>query len=1284
MTALNVRIATCNVATTEGRMAEVLGMLDAHAIDMCALQETRVSKDALPAAQLACKRAGYKWLQGAETRDRVGRCTNGVAIVARWPVEQVKNPPELDARRFVLASLHRPQRRPLLCIAAYLSASNLRQREADAHALMHYMAECREDVVVLGDFNMTVREQPLGGFIANGTVRELDDWAAAPLRGTRATGRQIDYGLFRGDVTPSGRCQIQGPADHDCVMYDLELQGEVTGKRVWPKRRQLDLSLDDAEVERRYLAEWRDRAEAYRVALKASDVDLAWRLLSDAAEEALSAENGSGDRRSKVLQPRLTALVSTKAEAYQSLQERQVRRLHRQLVEWSMRPTEALKSAIGRKIRVLSESFPALRVGTASWQEVGFEEIVRQLVNDLAEQSKKLGVQQWKERMATDLAAKTRWIMREAVATTVEVGEEPHPQLQAAKFRRSLAALWGTSLPQPVAWPAEVLQWTADAASRCSLPVLSAKALLAVAKKSCGKAAGTDGWRADALIKLPKSFWEDVAALWNVVLNTARIPQPWLMVRTVGIPKVGGVRPLGVEELMWRCGMTVITKALSNWAVSWAPPGIVGAIQGRTPEELHEKLSVDLDGASREQEWLVGCKLDLRKAFDTVDTHMVNDLLSKLGAPRCVLDLVEAFDSQHMRYVEVAGAVHPEPIMPARSLPQGDPLSPLRLSVLMAAWGAMMTARWPQTRWNVYLDDRLVWCRGPRAVDVLAGVLEENRRFEESCGLEDNAAKRELFGTTPAARRSLQDTFPEGKVVSRMKVLGVMYSFTKRCNTCDVVGAIGKAERRCRRIAIAGGPLAQRRVLVKSLVLSLFAWVGGWNAITKSACRSLNGLIECALLPRRVPGRNRYLFWSVVGPDAAVDYCFVESALRLALWRVLARIRGLEVRDAFESERLKEVLTKLGWRVEADGKHIVTDEGILELGADSWKTVCWAARRAWLRTVAADDAFLGQPAQRRVWTGMELATSTHVAMASGSFTDTSAMTTFRCLVAAPLSAGRMAGIRGRSKEQELCICGAVATAEHLTFDCPLAVCRPERPTNEIERRLLLRVLPRPAPRLRRAVDTDQVDEIAAAIGRAPVAIDILIATDGGAVQHPRLVAGSSWAVAVLLGDSVASACGLVQGLDCTPYLAEAWALLHGILALKGSGKHSATILVDNESVVKMFAVMRGARGAFVPHEAPLVWQEVLRAARGLDLRVVWIPSHGKQSDWIAPRGWPESVCRYLNEVADGLCTKKLEQHRRRHAALASQYVKAGGWTRSAITALRAGVLAYLHFHRDDV
>lgn len=80
--------------------------------------------------------------------------------------------------------------------------------------------------------------------------------------------------------------------------------------------------------------------------------------------------------------------------------------------------------------------------------------------------------------------------------------------------------------------------------------------------------------------------------------------------------------------------MTIITKGLSAWATTWASESLAGAIRGRTPDELHEKLSAEVaDATVLGAKALVGNKLDLRATVDSVDTHMVNGLLPKL-APR--------------------------------------------------------------------------------------------------------------------------------------------------------------------------------------------------------------------------------------------------------------------------------------------------------------------------------------------------------------------------------------------------------------------------------------------------------------------------------------------------------------------------------------------------------------------------------------------------------------------------------------------------------------------------
>eukprot|EP00969_Alexandrium_andersonii_P321157 14190716-Alexandrium_andersonii.AAC.1 len=157
---------------------------------------------------------------------------------------------------------------------------------------------------------------------------------------------------------------------------------------------------------------------------------------------------------------------------------------------------------------------------------------------------------------------------------------------------------------------------------------------------------------------------------------------------------------------MWRAGITVIVRQLSNWVQGWAPPEVVGAIEARCADDFHERFFADLEQAKHNALRLYGAKLDLAKAFDTVVNETSDQLLLGLGAPPLVVALLQAFDRGHRRFVESAGHVHPDPLAPMRGLPQGDPASPLRLTCVMAAWAAAMAARCPDVKRAIYLDDR--------------------------------------------------------------------------------------------------------------------------------------------------------------------------------------------------------------------------------------------------------------------------------------------------------------------------------------------------------------------------------------------------------------------------------------------------------------------------------------------------------------------------------------------------------------------------------------------------
>lgn len=191
-----------------------------------------------------------------------------------------------------------------------------------------------------------------------------------------------------------------------------------------------------------------------------------------------------------------------------------------------------------------------------------------------------------------------------------------------------------------------------------------------------------------------------------------------------------------------------------------------------------------------------------------------------------------------------------------------------------ASWRAIHIRRFPQARWNSGAA-ALVESRTP-------GCLDASREFDQAFGLRNHPGKRELFATTPAGCNALGRAFPGIAVVPKVKVLGIVYNLTKSKSWATSVAGAPRAARRCARIRMAGGSLHHRRGLVRSLVLGLFAWAGGWNHMPQSAHKSFDSLVESALVPNNIAGRSRYLFWAVVVLEASIGCAFVETALRVA------------------------------------------------------------------------------------------------------------------------------------------------------------------------------------------------------------------------------------------------------------------------------------------------------------------------------------------------------------------------------------------------------------------
>lgn len=152
-----MRIATWNVNSLRVRLPQVLEWLAAHAPDILALQETKVTDDAFPVDEL--RAAGYEAVFSGE------KSYNGVAVLTRAPAEDVTfgidpSDPQRRCLAVTVQGVH--------LVNAYVPNGSEVGSEKYLYKLRwlehfeRYLDEARarhERVAVVGDFNIAPEDQ---------------------------------------------------------------------------------------------------------------------------------------------------------------------------------------------------------------------------------------------------------------------------------------------------------------------------------------------------------------------------------------------------------------------------------------------------------------------------------------------------------------------------------------------------------------------------------------------------------------------------------------------------------------------------------------------------------------------------------------------------------------------------------------------------------------------------------------------------------------------------------------------------------------------------------------------------------------------------------------------------------------------------------------------------------------------------------------------------------------------------------------------------------------------
>ena len=99
--------------------------------------------------------------------------------------------------------------------------------------------------------------------------------------------------------------------------------------------------------------------------------------------------------------------------------------------------------------------------------------------------------------------------------------------------------------------------------------------------------------------------------------------------------------------------------------------------------------------------------------------------------------------------MNVLGSFCLKPLIPTRSIPQGDPTSPNVLAQILRPWHAIVHLKHPMVRTWAYCDDRSLRCSG--TLEDLNDALASTRRFDDDVGFSENMKKRQIWANNDVA-----------------------------------------------------------------------------------------------------------------------------------------------------------------------------------------------------------------------------------------------------------------------------------------------------------------------------------------------------------------------------------------------------------------------------------------------------------------------------------------------------------------------------------------------------
>ena len=428
--------------------------------------------------------------------------------------------------------------------------------------------------------------------------------------------------------------------------------------------------------------------------------------------------------------------------------------------------------ALMNRLRRLSAEASA--TGWTPQKHAQYEATEVELTSSLNER-RRSAIAAWKIRMR-DLAKASKWVKQGPTKALSLLREDGSPALtpteQGQAVRREWLPFWTEASPAQVHEQVQAaVSFSEVVASKATpfsgLPEWTTQDIRAQVRST---AAGLDGISFHHIGDLEDVHLQRLAALFNAFDKGLPFPTSWNNARLICIAKDdGSARPLSILHTVYRMWAARTVKHLSEWC-SWFPDELVGGRSGGPPAVVTgNEVSSWLAAAHGDGTFLAGASLDTRKCFDSVSLPSLRALLHSAGAPLCMFNVLNIWESltRHIWTVDGPTGVTIKATV-QKGLPQGDPLAPWALNLVMAAW-VWCLPRLDLLR--VFLDDR---CLLHKDVGTLASALRCTTAFDAAFGLSIHPLKSCRFFVGPAPDDGSAAEWRRLPLKESVKYLGVM------------------------------------------------------------------------------------------------------------------------------------------------------------------------------------------------------------------------------------------------------------------------------------------------------------------------------------------------------------------------------------------------------------------------------------------------------------------------------------------------------------------------------